>query len=169
MSERFIRGALARGLVQLGIADRTTFEMRPARPVADDSIYFATYNMPADRRPVTLGDTGYDEVTGVFQVTVNGPSGQGVRALEDEASAITGFFTAGKRFDNASQHISILRSYFGPVRPAGARATIAVSINWRAIVFRNALYNDTTESTYYLLDDEGNILTSDMDELLTWR
>lgn len=112
------------------------YEQRPTTPPADGSLYYALFNLPAGKTPRTLGMDGQDEYTGVFQVDVVGPNAEGVSKVVKEASRLSAFYTAGRRFSKDGQEVIIRRSQISQARPDGVHLTVSVSIYWTAYINR---------------------------------
>lgn len=137
MSEWKAHQALIASFQALGFdADQVAYEQREFTPPTGDVIWYALSNMPGGRDPNTLGADGEDAYTGVFQISVFGPQGKGVRQVIEAAQLLTAYYTAGKSFTHDGQAVRIRKSEMSPAGRDGVRLAVAVSVYWSTAIPR---------------------------------
>lgn len=114
----------------------TSFENREFTPPNDGSLWYELFTLPGGRDPFTMGDEGDDEYTGVFQIDVNGPVGEGTRTIVDAAGFLTAFYKAGKVVSSNGRDVKIHRSEISQARPGAASVVISVTVYWRTMIPR---------------------------------
>lgn len=137
MSLQKINAALVSAYKALPITlPPTAYEVREFTPPPNKA-WAAVVNMPADKVATTLGDHGYDEMVGVFQIDFNVPENTGTAELHNNANAVLDFFVPGRRISYLGQEVSIRKAVPSTIRRnSNAGFVISVSVYWRALVIR---------------------------------
>ncbi len=84
-------------------AHLSTLVLVPAMPVAfpnvnyepDPAGYLSVSHIPTETNQIDLGDTGQNRFTGVFQVSVHWPRGQGEVKAQERAASVSAHFKRG--------------------------------------------------------------------------
>lgn len=100
--------------------------------------YAETFFMPNTPIPFTMGDEGEDEHTGLVQINLNFPIGEGMGNTLDKVDYVRTVFKAGVTFTYEDQvvHIETCGVSRAPQIQDGFYQTI-ISITWRALTARN--------------------------------
>lgn len=131
MSLANIRGALIKGLLDADIDLPMAFENRPF--TADKAAaWAAVFVLPNQPDVATLGDTGEDEHTGIMQVNLNYPAGQGDADILATCDTLRAYFHAGKNITYNAQPVTIRSCGRSVGRVVDGQYQIIMSINWYA-------------------------------------
>lgn len=91
-----------------------------------DGVWCSTFFLPAQPVPNALGGQGDDIVTGIYQIDLNYPRGEGRANIIAKYEAIRTYFYAGRTFTSGTTSVSIIS--------AGSSAGNVVNQNYRIIV-----------------------------------
>lgn len=91
-------------------------------------------NFPALKNVNSLGTSGFDLVTGFFQVDYFVPENSGTKQIHEYADKTLDYFTNGRRFNYGGQEVRIIRSSLTPIRRDADTASFrtTVTIYWDA-------------------------------------
>lgn len=108
----------------------TGFNADPAR------VYLAPAVMFGETETATLSESGYEKLTGIFQVSVCGLPGMGEGLLDEIAREITDHFRGGVEIGMCGfWPIRVMRAWRSPLlygnSDSAGRPTIAVSVAWQ--------------------------------------
>lgn len=143
MSIKKINAALIAGYQALALGLPTYYETRDdiiGTPRLDGH-YASVYLLSPNRLPVTLGEGGEDEITGVFQIDFHTPENQGTGDLHDYADAACLYFVAGQGLTYLGQKVVITRATPSAIYRSSVDGTFAISVSvyYRARLVRGAL------------------------------
>lgn len=110
MSISGLRAALTEAFFAAEFFDQeeVQFENMPFLP-PPNAPWAALYFLPAQPTVATLGPTGTDAVTGIFQINLNYPPASGTADVDAMAEAIRNVFKAGAYFAYSSD-VAVVRS-----------------------------------------------------------
>ena len=94
------------------------------------------WQMPAPVVVDTLGTTGLDLHTGIFQIDLNVPQNDGTGRILGYADTLRAYFKAGTNAVHSSQSVLILDCSRSRLSQGGGWLTISMSISWRAYTTR---------------------------------
>jgi len=99
--------------------------------VEPETVYISKAVMYSDRRPVTLGDGGQDEMTGIFQVDVNVPLDVDPADGGDVVDRMLDYYCAGRKLEAGKGTVFVRRSAPSTER-RGSTGTVtkSVSVYW---------------------------------------
>ena len=137
MSLQKVNAALVQAYQAMALGLPTGYETKDFTPPASGN-WAAVFNIPAERSPATLGDTGQDLQTGVFQIDFHVPENTGTKQLLDWADQTVAAFKAGRGLLYNGQAVRIRRTQPSPIMKAedGATFVISLSIYWNAWINR---------------------------------
>ncbi|WP_444941249.1 phage tail terminator-like protein [Microbulbifer sp. ZKSA004] len=98
--------------------------------------YATVYNLPADSHQDTVGDIGWDEWEGIFQVSIFYPVGKGRGDALTLADQILTHFKAGSTPEYSGQIVTIQSSTISPGRVEGGWYQLDISVAWAASTLR---------------------------------
>lgn len=97
--------------------------------------HLADYLLPANTDNPSMGRT-HRRYLGIYQVTVDAPSGTNPVTLRNLANDLAGYFPRGQAMTQAGQRVWVTRTpSIGPLIAAAGRMTRAVSIPYQSDVF----------------------------------
>jgi len=101
--DRALVQAFIAGSFGLTIAhENEGFDPTPGTPHAEITVF----RNPAV--PVSIGDAGLDETTGLFQATLKYPTNAGAWPAKEKADALLAYFRVGRVFTYEGQRVQIL-------------------------------------------------------------
>ena len=98
--------------------------------------YAQLFILPNQPTVSTMGDSGQDLITGLMQVNLNYPVGDGSGLAKQKATAIRNVFKAGYRPSYDGQEVFITSSGRGIARNQDSWYQVVVNIIWEARVTR---------------------------------
>lgn len=109
----------------------TSYEVRDFQPPFSGN-WARVKNFPAAVDVDSLGDGGFDNLTGFFQVDFFVPENSGTATLHELAGGIIAKFKNGARFYHSGQEVKVRRSQLSPIRRDDSLASyvITISIYW---------------------------------------
>tara|TARA_R110001592_G_scaffold111372_5_gene308460 strand:- start:11283 stop:11687 length:405 start_codon:yes stop_codon:yes gene_type:complete len=133
MSESKIHSALVSAYLASGLmpALRTAFEGRDYDPEPGQSWARLT-GLPTGRDPLTVGQ-GTQEWSGIFQIDLFHPKGQGHGSILADADTLLTFFAPHARFEYQGQVVEVRRSERSQIRPEEVWQMVSVSIYCRSM------------------------------------
>lgn len=106
--------------------------------VTDTTGVWATVNnVKVMSDPITLGNTGEDEVTGYFQVVVSDKLDVGTSGIETVREVVRSGFKIGSSSAFGTQVVQFISVKLSPVFKNGNYATGVIQIFWRARISRS--------------------------------
>ncbi len=93
-------------------------------------------NLRAGADVASLGVSGMDEHTGVFQIDVNVPEDTGTGVLLADADTLRAYFVAGRSFTYQTQTVRVRRADVSAVRRVDGWLRVSVSITYSAFTIR---------------------------------
>lgn len=126
-------------ITELSAVDSTTPRGYPNDELEDkpDGLWLQLHNLRVESIPVTLGDAGEDNHSGIFQVDLNYPVNKGTKDILAKADIYTDFFTAGKTLVYNGQEVKVLSSSLTPGRYVGGYYRISFTVNYYARTTRS--------------------------------
>lgn len=97
--------------------------------------WLSVHYMPADSRVATLGGSGYDEDTGMFQITINIPVGKGEENSRETISLLRTCFSP-RTIQHSGQTVTIVSRNRSGGFTAGGFYKIPFTVYWRAHITR---------------------------------
>lgn len=133
MSESKIHSALVSAFLASGVipASRTAFEGRSYTPTTGQSWARIT-GLPSGREPLTIG-AGTQAWSGLFQVDLFHPKGQGHAAIMADADTLLAYFAPHTRFEYQGQVVEVRRSERSAIRPEEVWQMLSVSVYCRSL------------------------------------
>lgn len=116
--------------------DNTAFENQPFDPKGKAKWYIFSF-LPNSPQVATLGSGGQDAFTGIVQIDINIPAGDGKKGVEEDIDALRLAFTAGARFVNTPVNV-IIKSCGrnGTGRKVDTFYRFTVTISWETRITR---------------------------------
>ena len=93
-------------------------------------------NLRAGADVASLGVSGMDEHTGVFQIDINAPEDTGTGVLLADADTLRAYFVAGRSFTYQAQTVRVRRADVSAVRRVDGWLRVSVSITYSAFTIR---------------------------------
>lgn len=136
MSLPDVEVALMTSLATTMAAIPTEFpNMHLARP--SNSKWAQVFYIPNKPHVYTLGSKGRDMVTGLVQITINYPSGEGTSASHTDQAAFRAAYKAGTRLTANGQQVTLTSiGLDGSGAIEGAWFVQHISIGWYALISR---------------------------------
>lgn len=121
-------------------AGKVQYENGPVFDPAGKSVWFKLTCLENPADPVTLGDRGQDEITGVFQIDINTPLNSSTKANEIAMEKLRLFFTIGKPISYGSTVIRIERcGKSGASSESQGYWNSTISVFWTARINRQQI------------------------------
>lgn len=111
--------------------DKTAFENSAFNPPTNEP-WAAVFFLPNLPNVSSLGEYGFDEIDGVFQIDLNYPLNQGTGAAREKADQFPIVFTPGQRFYFDNQEVLITSCGRSSGRPVDGWWKVVVSVQWYA-------------------------------------
>lgn len=130
MSIHKVKSALVKGFTDANLVsvERVAWENKAFTPPAD-GFWASVFFLPAADTPVaTLGPTGRDEASGVLQIDLNYPTGNGDKDAGEMADSVRALFKAGSRFPFSGIEVIVSSSGRSPGRVVGNYWRVSVSV-----------------------------------------
>ena len=93
--------------------------------------FYLAHFLPNKPRQSTLGTTGTNRITGIYQVTIKGEVDKGKKPIEDRAEAVVTLFKRGTSITYVGVVIRIESAYY-TTREEDQYFTAIVNIAWRS-------------------------------------
>lgn len=103
---------------------------------ADKSGYLACFVLRAPTLQAELGWVGCDSHTGIFQIDINYPEGEGATQHVETADAINAVFKSGGTFTGSAISVNIQNVSAGVMQIANGWATLSLNIEYYAFTER---------------------------------
>lgn len=97
-----------------------------------DKPWAALWFIPNQRSVATLGSTGTDRVTGIFQIDLNYPLNDGDKNVSDKATAITALLKVGSRAVYSGVEVIVASCGRSPGKVVGSFFRVSVTIGFYA-------------------------------------
>lgn len=88
----YIQEALTKGVIDIFGEDSVVV---PNVLEAKEGFHVELHYIPSEVRPITMGDSGEDNHTGLIQVNLVAPFGTGTALTKEKCAQLTGIFKAG--------------------------------------------------------------------------
>jgi len=98
--------------------------------------YIAAFLLPLPTVQASLGASGCDNQSGIYQLDINYPKDQGTTALKGMADSINAVFYSGANFSNANLTVNIKNVSINRVIVQNGWASLSVSIEFYAYSMR---------------------------------
>ena len=95
-----------------------------------------TFLLPNQPDPTGLGNSGDDVVTGIFQVDLNYPLGEGESNIIAKAESIRTYFKAGRKFTSGTTSVAIRSAGRSPGTVVDQNYRISMTIAWEVRIQR---------------------------------
>jgi len=105
-----------------------------AQPIG--TAFLAIFQLPAQPTQATLGDAGCDLHTGIFQIDINYPSGEGMALLVQKADEINAVIKSGATFTNNGLNVRINNVGISRLVVSDGLATINITIEYNSFSTR---------------------------------
>jgi len=92
--------------------------------------YLRPFMLPVEPKQATVGVSGLDRVSGIYQIDVAEPKDGGNGALLRKVDAVIAQFARGLSVTSNGVTVTILRSWPGPALARGSFYVIPVSVSW---------------------------------------
>ncbi|WP_257292213.1 DUF4128 domain-containing protein [Endozoicomonas sp. ONNA1] len=126
--------ALNQALVDLGLEPPIVWEN--VDPPKKESEWLAAYFLPASTVQSSLGDTGLDQTTGIYQIDVHTETGIGWGSLHALADQIQSGFRLGRCLEYQGQKVTVTGSSRTQGGSEGGWFKASISIQWLAYIAR---------------------------------
>lgn len=114
---------------------KTVYENFKSTPPTGEPWARVTF-APAQPIPTGLGDTGEDEVVGLYIVDLNYPLGEGNKRALEAYEAIRVYFKAGRKFTNGTTTAAIISAGRLPAQIVDQNYRLTVQIEFEARISR---------------------------------
>lgn len=138
MNESYIISALTQAYLDVGLDLPTAYPNAFFDPAGKD-LWVAVSFLPVHPEPVTLGEQGMDESTGIFQLDINCLLGSGTSEVSAVADQLRNSFTAGQKFVYMEQVVDIVSCGREPAIESSNYFRIPVSVIWSSRLTRAKL------------------------------
>ncbi len=135
MSMYELEKALNQAWVDGAFGLETIYENFKSTPPTADPWARVTF-APAQPIPTGLGDTGEDEVVGLYIVDLNYPLGEGNKRAVEAYEAVRVYFKAGRKFTNGATSVAIISAGRSPAQIVDQNYRITVQIEFEARISR---------------------------------
>lgn len=135
-----IEVALIKGVKVILDANSIPFGV-PGIPLASedkpDDMWVQLHHLRGESVPVTVGDDGEDNNSGILQIDLNYPEGSGSGAINNLLDTIATSFPPGHVFTSNGQNVRITRSTPGPGRYIGGYYRVNLDLGYYSRTLRN--------------------------------
>jgi len=103
---------------------------------ADKSGYLSVFMLRAPTLQAELGWVGCDNHSGIFQIDINYPEGEGPTSHAEMADTINAIFKSGGTFTGSTINVNIQNVSAGVMQIANGWATLSLNIEYYAFTER---------------------------------
>lgn len=136
MSIASIQSALAQAFQDGAFNLPTVYENTDGYESQTDTAWCEYLFIPNEAEPVTLGDTGEDEFTGVVRILLNYPLNSGIGETLEKADELKAYFKPGRDFTYNGQAVQVTRSSVDRGSNQNGFYQSPFTISWRATAQR---------------------------------
>ena len=136
MSLKKVNSALVAAYQSIGQGLTTAYEGKDFTPPAGS--WAKVTNIPATQGVASLGDGGYDRMSGIFQIDYAAGENSGTKTLLDYVDQAMQVFKNGVSFVYSGQTVKVRRIDLSAIRkdPDSTFLKISLSVYWDSIVTR---------------------------------
>jgi len=128
-----VQQLLEQKLATLVTAAEVHWENAPFTPPTDGSPWYRVTFMPGTPFRGTLGENGFSELRGIFQVSVFYPAGGGSGTARAKADAIVSLFKSGTSLVGSSLSLLVEMSWREAALNEPDWYHVPVRVRWRAL------------------------------------